>query len=86
MKLDPAGTEAVEGAEAVVPASGLTPARPMMEAIGQVPGPQNQRRYVFVDHAVLLTEKTKELYALISHTNTMYGIFSCIWLIDVYGK
>ena len=38
MKLDPAGTEAVEGAEAVVPASGLTPARPMMDAIGQVPG------------------------------------------------
>ena len=85
MKLDPAGTEAVEGAEAVVPASGLTPARPMMEAIGQVPGHWiNGDRYV--DHAVLLTEKTKELYALISHTNTMYGIFSCIWLIDVYGK
>ena len=36
MKLDPAGAEA-EGAE-VVPASGLTPARPMMDAIGQVPG------------------------------------------------
>ena len=78
MKLDPAGTEAVEGAEAVVPASGLTPARPMMDAIGQVPGHWiNGDRYV--DHAVCWL-KNKELYAYIPYHPCMAYFPAFGWL------